>query len=109
MGNHRLEQSHRQSLSQGWHRENIRKCLKIGHVVTFLASTPAKAAVAAVDPAAYGDDEFSVVGAEVYLHTPAGYGRSKLHNAFWERKLGTTATTRNWNTVLALAELTAKR
>src|SRR5437763_14425530 len=77
--------------------------------VTFLASTPAKAAVAAVDPAAYGDDEFSVVGAEVYLHTPAGYGRSKLHNAFWERKLGTTATTRNWNTVLALAELTAKR
>ena len=35
------------------------------------------------------------------------YGRSKLNNTFWERKLATTATTRNWNTVVALAELTA--
>jgi uncharacterized protein (DUF1697 family) len=77
--------------------------------VTFLAATPAKAAVAGLDPAEYGDDEFRVVGDEIYLYTPGGYGRSKLHNAFWERKLGTTATTRNWNTVLALAELTAKR
>jgi uncharacterized protein (DUF1697 family) len=77
--------------------------------VTFLAAKPAKVAVAGVDPAVYGDDEFRVVGDEIYLYTPGGYGRSKLHNAFWERKLGTTATTRNWNTVLALAELTAKR
>ena len=41
------------------------------------------------------------------MHTPGGYGRSKLTNTFWERKLATTATTRNWNTVLALAEMTA--
>jgi uncharacterized protein (DUF1697 family) len=43
----------------------------------------------------------------VYLHTPSGYGRSKLNNTFWERRLSTVATTRNWNTVVVLAEMTA--
>lgn len=74
--------------------------------VTFLRDRPSAAAVRAIDPAAY-DDEFVVAGREIYLHTPNGYGRSKLLNQFWERKLGTIATTRNWNTVVALAELTA--
>lgn len=39
----------------------------------------------------------------VYLKLPHGYGRTKLNNAFFERKLGTAATTRNWRTVVALA------
>jgi uncharacterized protein (DUF1697 family) len=43
----------------------------------------------------------------VYLQLPYGYGRSKLTNAFFERKLGTGATTRNWRTVTALAALSA--
>jgi len=43
----------------------------------------------------------------VYLHLPYGYGRSKLTNAYFERKLGTGATTRNWRTVTALAALSA--
>jgi uncharacterized protein (DUF1697 family) len=38
---------------------------------------------------------------------PNGYGRSKLNNALLERRLGVAATTRNWRTVTALAELTA--
>lgn len=76
--------------------------------VTFLEAPPAAAAVAAIDPAAYGSDSFVVRGDEIYVHTPDGYGRTKLNNAFWERKLGLIATTRNWNTVLALADLTAR-
>lgn len=43
----------------------------------------------------------------VYLKLPHGYGRTKLNNAWFERKLGTAATTRNWRTVLALAEMVA--
>ena len=50
-------------------------------------------------------DEFEVVGREVYLHCPEGYGRSKLSNAYFERKLGVAGTTRNWRTVTTLAEL----
>lgn len=73
--------------------------------VTFLDHEPDRSAVEGIDATAYGDDDFAVAGREVYLHTPHGYGRSKLGNAFWEKKLGVTATTRNWNTVLALAEM----
>jgi uncharacterized protein (DUF1697 family) len=73
--------------------------------VTFLAAKPAAARVRELD-AKYGDpDEFRVVGPDVYLHTPGGYGRSKLSNAYFERRLGVPATTRNWKTVTKLAEL----
>ena len=41
----------------------------------------------------------------VYLKLPLGYGRTRLNNAWFERKLGTAATTRNWRTVRALVEL----
>jgi uncharacterized protein (DUF1697 family) len=41
----------------------------------------------------------------IYLKLPHGYGRTKLNNAWFERKLGTAATTRNWRTVQALAEM----
>jgi uncharacterized protein (DUF1697 family) len=73
--------------------------------VTFLESPPAAARVSALDPSAYGGDSFEVRGREVYLRAPDGYGRSKLSNAFFERKLGVVATTRNWRTVCALAEM----
>jgi uncharacterized protein (DUF1697 family) len=43
----------------------------------------------------------------VYLRLPLGYGRTKLNNAWFERKLGTAATTRNWRTVLALTDMVA--
>jgi uncharacterized protein (DUF1697 family) len=41
----------------------------------------------------------------IYLKLPHGYGRTKLNNAWFERKLGTAATTRNWRTVQALAQM----
>ena len=61
-------------------------------------------------PAAEGE-EAAFVGAPplatpvVYLKLPHGYGRTKLNNAWFERKLGTAATTRNWRTVQALAQM----
>jgi uncharacterized protein (DUF1697 family) len=70
--------------------------------VTFLAEAPRG------DPLAerrFEPDDFLVAGVAVYLHCPQGYGRSKLSNAFFEKQLGVAATTRNWRTVTALAEL----
>ncbi len=61
-------------------------------------------------PAADGE-EAAFVGAPplatpvIYLKLPHGYGRTKLTNAWFERKLGTASTTRNWRTVLALADM----
>jgi uncharacterized protein (DUF1697 family) len=72
--------------------------------VTFLQGAPSRAAVAALDVDA-GAEEYEVHGREVYLHCPHGYGRAKLVNPYWERALGTVATTRNWKTVGALRDL----
>ncbi|QQS40296.1 MAG: DUF1697 domain-containing protein [Acidobacteriota bacterium] len=57
----------------------------------------------------YGNDEFAVTGDVVYLHLPDGYGRTKLHNNFFESKLKTSATTRNWRTMNKLAEVARNR
>lgn len=73
--------------------------------VTFLAGAPDPAGSRrlAAEADRFGDDRAVVLGREVYLHCPAGYGRSKLDNAFLERRLGAAATTRNWRTVTTLA------
>ena len=73
--------------------------------VTFLKTSPAKAVVAALKAMESGPDRLSAVGREIYLHCPAGYGRSKLSNNILERALGLAATTRNWRTVTTLAEM----
>jgi uncharacterized protein (DUF1697 family) len=75
--------------------------------VTFLATKPAAASVRAAGTFDAGADEFRVVGREVYVHCPNGYGRTKINNTFFEKKLQAVATTRNWNTVNKLAELAA--
>ena len=73
--------------------------------VTFLANKPDAALVRALRDHSSPPDEFEVVGREVFLHCPGGYGNTKLNNAFWERKLKVAATTRNWNTVTKLFDL----
>lgn len=79
-----------------------------GHLhVTFLATKPPADQVKALAARSFPPDEFAVVGREVYLHCPDGYGRSKLNNAFFEKQLGVSATTRNWRTVTALVERVA--
>jgi uncharacterized protein (DUF1697 family) len=73
--------------------------------VTFLAEPPESARGDSLAEHRFEPDDFLVAGAAVYLHCPQGYGRSKLSNAFFEKQLGVAATTRNWRTVTALAEL----
>jgi uncharacterized protein (DUF1697 family) len=72
--------------------------------VTFLDGVPDKKRVATLDPAAYAPDEFRVAGQEVFVRCPNGYGRTKINNTFFETKLATRATTRNWNTVETLLD-----
>jgi uncharacterized protein (DUF1697 family) len=73
--------------------------------VTFLAEAPDSGAVEtlAAEAGRFGKDRATVVGQEVYLHCPGGYGQTKLNNTFLERRLDRVATTRNWRTVTTLA------
>lgn len=73
--------------------------------VSFLADKPAPALVRALDGHTSEPDEFRVVGREVYMHCPLGMGNTKLNNTFWERRLKTRTTARNWNTVTTLFDL----
>lgn len=73
--------------------------------VLFLAGRPRAAAVKSLDPDRSPRDAFEVSGTEIYLHYPNGAGRSKLSTDYFEKKLATRATARNWNTVTRVFEL----
>lgn len=73
--------------------------------VTFLSEEPAESARTAIKKPSSGADEFVLAGREVYIYCPGGYGRTKLNNTFFEKKLGVTATTRNWKTVNTLYQM----
>jgi uncharacterized protein (DUF1697 family) len=73
--------------------------------VMFLASEPDPGAIAALDPDRSPPDAFVVRGREIYLQCPNGAGSTKLTNAWFDSRLSTISTGRNWRTVLKLYEL----
>jgi uncharacterized protein (DUF1697 family) len=76
------------------------------YFVAYLSDEPDEARAEAVLMQSFDPDQIWISGREAYLWCPS-MPDSKLTNAFLERQLGVTATARNWNTVLKLAELTA--
>ena len=73
-----------------------------------LASAPQKEAVETLRGHAGEGEKIAVVGKVAYLHTPNGFGRSKLAEKF-DKGIGVANTARNWNTVLKLADLARQR
>lgn len=78
--------------------------LKALHVA-FAADAPTPAQIATLDPNRSPPDTFEVRGREIYFMCPTGVGKSKLTMPYFDTKLGTVWTMRNWNTVQKLAEL----
>ena len=76
-------------------------------LVTFLAAVPAPDRVKTLRRPAGETGELELVGREIYLHMPDGYGRTKLSNAYLAKALGVAATTRNWKSVAKLRDLLA--
>jgi len=73
--------------------------------VTFLSGYPALSPLEELNKAKAKSEEFFISGREICLFCPDGYGKTKLSNNFFERKLNVQATTRNWKTVNKLLEL----
>jgi len=73
--------------------------------VLFLAEEPAAGRVDRLDPDRSPPDAFIVQGREIYLRLPNGMGRTKLTNDYFDAKLATTSTARNWRTVMKLLAL----
>jgi len=74
--------------------------------VAFLADVPERARASSLDSKRSPGDAFVLLGREIYLHLPNGAARTKLTNAWFDSKLATTSTLRNWRTVQKLLEMT---
>ncbi|MGC2110271.1 MAG: DUF1697 domain-containing protein [Candidatus Korobacteraceae bacterium] len=74
--------------------------------VYFLAGEPSTDAVKNLDPDRSAPDAYHVRGREIYLYLPNGMARTKLTSAYFDSKLSTVCTARNWATVLKLLEMT---
>ena len=74
--------------------------------VAFLSAAPDPAAVSEMESMSFDPDRIWISGAEAFLWCPDGAGDTKLTNSFVEKRLGVTATMRNWNTVTKLVALT---
>jgi uncharacterized protein (DUF1697 family) len=77
--------------------------------VTFLQESPAPFDFNKLPALSNESEEFIIVDKEIFIFCPNGYGRTKLNNNFFEKKLNVIATTRNWNTVNALYKLAGDR
>jgi len=77
-------------------------------LVAFLQSTPSAENREALKEYVTSTEKLSIQGKEVYLYCQNGYGKSKLSNTFIENMLDTSATTRNWNSVKKLCELSSQ-
>jgi uncharacterized protein (DUF1697 family) len=75
--------------------------------VTYFAKPLALATVAKLDSTISPAEAFVIEGRDMYLHLPGGMGTSKLA-VHLGRKLGNLGTTRNWNTVLKLVEMSSR-
>ncbi|HYK86821.1 MAG TPA: DUF1697 domain-containing protein [Ktedonobacteraceae bacterium] len=74
-------------------------------VVLFLANRPDNSALEDLQKTYSGPEELFLIGQELYIYYPNGIGRSKLPLPLIEKKLKTTGTGRNWNTVLQLQKM----
>ncbi len=74
-------------------------------VIMFLSDNPTLDAMVDLMELHIGPETIHIMGMEAYLYYPDGLGRSKLTNAFIERKLKVSGTARNWNTVTKLLAL----
>lgn len=73
--------------------------------LTCLKEMPSPEALEKIKTFQYLPDRYAIVGREVFVFCSNGYGKTKIANDFFEKKLGVVASTRNWKTVMKLHEM----
>lgn len=76
--------------------------------VLFLDQEPSESQIQKVINIDYPPDKFKVIGSEIFIYCPNGFGKTKLYTNFFERKMGVAGTGRNWRTVNKLLEIAEK-
>jgi uncharacterized protein (DUF1697 family) len=75
------------------------------HYVSFLRAEPSRAAIDELHASSYGKERLLVRGRELHFWCTIPSHEAKFSNARLERVLKFPATTRDWKTVAALAQL----
>ncbi len=68
----------------------------------FLKEAPSPAQAKALGNSPFLPDDFVLAGDVIHLHLPNGVARTKLTNAWFDGRLGTVGTLRNWRTMQKL-------
>ena len=77
-------------------------------LITLLQDTPDPTLLASLCNLEYPPDRFEYNENSVFIHCPNGSGKSKLSNNFLETKLKVKATSRNYQTLKKILELTTR-
>ncbi|MDY8134792.1 DUF1697 domain-containing protein [Aquimarina sp. 2201CG5-10] len=73
---------------------------------TFLSKEPESALIKEL-PVPSDGEEFVIVKKVIYFYAANGYGKTRLNNNFFERKMKCNATTRNLKTVIKMLEISS--
>jgi uncharacterized protein (DUF1697 family) len=77
--------------------------------VIFLTEKTIEAHIQKFKDIDYPPDKYKIIGSEIFIYCPNGFGRTKLYTAFFEKKIGVPGTARNWKTVTTLLDIAEKR
>jgi uncharacterized protein (DUF1697 family) len=73
--------------------------------VAFLSDIPSKDNLGEIEKIKDSSEKFVIAGKEIYLFFQKGYGRTKLTNNFFEKKLKVKSTTRTVNVIKKLVDI----
>ncbi|MFC2111099.1 DUF1697 domain-containing protein [Bacteroidota bacterium] len=82
------------------------KNFEIEHLyLTFLKDVPSDENLRLINKIEFENDKFEIIGKDIFAYCSGKFSDSKLSIKFFESKLRTMATTRNWKTVSKLHEI----
>jgi uncharacterized protein (DUF1697 family) len=76
--------------------------------VVFLHDEPSDSQIQKVAGIDYPPDKFKIVGREIFIYCPNGFGRTKLYTNFFEKKMNIAGTARNWKTITTIKNIAEK-
>jgi uncharacterized protein (DUF1697 family) len=77
--------------------------------VIFLHDKPSDTQIQKVADIDYPPDKFRIIGKEIFIYCPNGFGRTKLYTNFFEKKMGVMGTARNWKTITTILTIAEKK
>lgn len=92
-----LEQALADNPYQGKYFSDKSKCF-----ITFLSRPPGTSELRNLDNISFAGESFALKEDLIYLYLTNGYGRAKLTNNYFEKRLRVSATTRNIKTIRQL-------